>query len=170
MAMNKTIATVKSRAARKIREEIGGTYLLRDVRRRLKLNRASRAHLVATVMAGGAMRESIALFDPRKTRAGISFSVGRKRVTIPHAFLARVRGGKRAVFVRAPSFEAQLYDEIAYRAKRVAKGGHDLPIAWIGAPGVPLAFVLDTVTSLMRSVADERFPIEVEAAMAKFDG
>lgn len=166
-ALNRTIDSVKGRAAREIRDRLKGIFKLADVRRRLRVSRAMPITLTAAVTAVGAKRISLAAFKPVQTKTGVRVRFGQASALIPHAFLIR---GRRGVFVRASDFRAQLYDQVDVRRKRVVPSGSDLPISLLVAPSVPLAFIERAITAQMERTTLERFPIELAAAARSFGG
>jgi hypothetical protein len=174
-ALNRTATTVRAVGARAIAAEMKPAKVT-EVKKAISINFASRAKLVAVVRANGRKRIPLTAMGARPTNKGVTVRVGGKVYTIAHAFINKVRKGRRGVRIRAPDFRAQLVDAVKFRAgkgyrqqaglvsarsgRRLAAG--DYPIAEIMAPGVPLVFVQRGVMRAMRAAALDRFRTVLE--------
>jgi hypothetical protein len=167
-ALNRTATTVRASVAREIASDLSGALKVGEVKKAIRLIRATRATMVAILRASGRKRIPLTAFRSfrQSKKGGVTVRVGETRYAIPQAFV-RPRGGRSAALVRAASFGAQLVDALQLRRKRVRKRGPDYPIAEIFAPGVPFLFVQGKIESLVRREAPARFA-QVIAQELKF--
>lgn len=159
-ALNRTAASVRAEAARRIKREIGSKYKIGELKKSIAVIRANTTTLVAIVRPSGRKRIPLAAFNPRQTASGVTVRLGNRTVSIPHAFIRRPRGWDReAVRIRAPAWKAQLVQDVQFRPRRSGeyRGKPDYPIAEVMAPGVPILFVQANVMAALKAHARERF-------------
>lgn len=169
-SINKTLTSMRAEGARLLSEKVG--LPINEMRRRLFIRRARPDFLEGALEAGGSERVPLSAFKAtqrgkrirgarRRGRAvaggGVSARIGKTTVFIPHAFIIQ-RKKRAAVMIRAPSFKAQMYDAVSYRANRMANKGSDMPIAEIFAPGPKRVFVERAIIEALGRVARTRFP------------
>lgn len=116
-----------------------------DVRKALRIERASGGRLVARVMATG---RPIALihFDARQSGSGVTVNVLNGRKGIPGAFIARMPTGHEGVYVRDP------------RTRRVRE---------LYGPSVPNGLANPKVQAALKSLLRDRFPRLLQARLIK---
>ena len=153
-ALNKTVATIKVRASRYVREA-GYKLKIADIKKAIKINQANAGRLRADAVANG-RPISLVNYNARQVGAGVSVDVLHGRKTIAHAFIANARGGNKQVFVR----------EAGGKHKRVVKDGKvqwsALPIRKLYGPGIPDALASKAVEQSVRELIAERFPVLLE--------
>lgn len=156
-ALNRVGVSARQAAAPVIAKELNDALPEPVIRRAIKFRNARGDRLFIDLRAIGGRRIRASLFNPRKTRRGVTIRIGRKAVRIDSAFITP----KGAVRVRGPDWKAQFFDQIALRDKRVKRGKvPDYPIPQVYVPGVPRVFMETTVVTAVQRVARERFPIE----------
>ena len=153
-ALNKTVATVKVRAARYVRDA-GYKLKIADIKKAIKVNQASTSRLRADAVANG-RPISLINYNARQVSSGVSVDVLNGRKTVAHAFIATGRGGNRQVFVR----------DAGGQHKRIIKNGKAqwsaLPIRKLYGPSIPDALASKAVEQTIRELITERFPIVLE--------
>lgn len=154
-ALNRAGTTVVAEGARAIAQELGGKINIGQIKKTIRLTRATTRALTAVVKATGKSRIPLPVYGARETRSGVRVTIGGRSINIPHAFIAQ-RGQRKAVFIRASSGDGRLFTQGGLFNPATKR----LPIAEIFAPGVPQAFVNDKVINLMKKRGAERF-IEV---------
>jgi hypothetical protein len=169
-AINRTLTTMRAEGARLLADGVG--LPVNQMRRRLFIRRARPDFLEGALEAGGSERVPLSAFRAtqrgkrirgarRRGRSsvggGVTARVGKQSVFIPHAFIID-REKRKAVVIRAPSFKAQMFDQVNYRANRMVNKGSDLPIAEIFAPGPKRVFVQRAIVEALGRVARTRFP------------
>lgn len=97
-ALNKVAAQAKTAASKEIRAA-GYNMKAADIKKRIKVTRATAANPVAMVRVTGPVTPLIE-FDARQTREGVSVKVKNGRKLIRHAFIATMESGHRGVFIR----------------------------------------------------------------------
>lgn len=158
-ALNRTATTVRASAARTISRQLGGAVKVREVRKEIRLTRAKRDQLRAVLTAVGRRRIPLSAFRPRQLRKGVSFRLGKKRVSVLGAFITP----SGAVRMRTPTWKAQMYNEVDRRKNRLQRGDKpDLPIAQIYGPGVPAVFAEPEILNAQAALAQQRFGIEFQ--------
>jgi hypothetical protein len=147
-ALNKTMANVKTQAARMVRDA-GYKLKISDIKAAIKLRNASSGRLRSDMVASG---RPIALikYNARQVGAGVSVDVLKGRKTIAHAFVAETRNGPQ-VFLR----------EAGAKHKKVVKGGKvqwsALPIRKLFGPSIPDALINKTVEAAIVDLLADRF-------------
>lgn len=153
-ALNKTAERVKVGASREVRQA-GYNLKASDIKRAMKISRATQSSLTATVTASGRPVPLIQ-YGARQTSKGVTVNVLSGRKLIPGAFIATMPSGHTGVFVR----------EAGGRHKKVRKGGkiswHGLPIRELFGPAIPDALANPAVRDAMRALIEEQFPIILE--------
>ena len=153
-ALNKTVAQVKVRASRYVRDA-GYKLKIADIKKAIKVNQASTGRLRADAVANG-RPISLMNYNARPVSAGVSVDVLNGRKTIAHAFIATGRGGNQQVYVR----------EAGSKHKKVIKDGkvqwRALPIRKLYGPSIPDALASKGVEQALRELIAERFPVVLE--------
>ena len=157
-ALNGTATTVRAAASRLIRDELGGALKVGEIRKALRITRATRNELRAVVAALGRKRIPLSSFKPRETASGVTVRIGSRSVNIPGAFVTK----SGAVRLRTPNWRSVLYENAVRRRQRITRGGLDYPIAQLFAPGVPAAFLLPRILDTQRRIAVARFDVLFE--------
>lgn len=97
------------------------------------------------------------LFDPRQTKAGVSVRIKRRRVIIPHAFLARMKSGRVGVFARgAYGGKSGKLKPSGKRFGRFLFGRGRLPINELFTFGPAEAFGSEKVSEAMAKRIEEQ--------------
>ena len=96
--MNRTADSVRTDAVRRVRSELKSLPAA-TVRRRFQINRATRSNPEASIDVS-AQGINLQRFGARQTAKGVTVVVKGARKLIPHAFIARGRGGSLLVFRR----------------------------------------------------------------------
>lgn len=156
-ALNRTGTTVRAEAARQVKAEGDLPLKIGEIKRAIRATKATRAKLEVVVSARGRQRIPLTAFGARQTGKGVTVRIGGRRMVIPHAWIAPIRGGRDGVRIRAPGFKPQLFDAVSYRARRISRAGPDYPIAEIMAPGVPQIFIQGRILRALREVGVARF-------------
>lgn len=152
-ALNRTVTSVRAEAVKRVRAVL--PVAAKPVRNRLKLRRATRASLEASVRVPRDWNPSLSLFSPRwqqRQAVGATVKVGRgPRVAVPGTFTAATRYGRVGVFRRA--------------------GAQRKPIVWqratdAGLPTLAQSFLQDEVQRAMARRARERFEAEFRREIA----
>lgn len=148
LGLNRTAKTVQSAAVKSIAADLGVKQ--KDVRQAIKIKRATFSKPEAVVEAKGKRIAAIDLKPkPKKvTRPqrgpGVSFMFGKRRVLVPGAFIARVRG-KLGVWQR--------------------KGKDRWPSRHIRGPSIGWWFARKHIQRALGAVMRDRFPKEVTQAL-----
>lgn len=139
------------------------------VRGQMKLRRAYKGHLAATIRVYG-KRIPLIEFSARETARGVTLRVrkgGRKLV--PHAFIRTVASGHKGVFVRAANARGAAGD-IPFRrgmgSRIAAPGKNDLPIAQLYSISVPAMLLDKGVSGAITKIAAQEFEKEFRRQMA----
>jgi hypothetical protein len=146
---------VKVRAARIVRDT-GYKLKISDIKKAIKINRASSGNLRADAVASGRPISLINYGAKEAKPNGVSVDVLSGRKVIAHAFIATTKNGTKQVFVREPSAAH----------KKVIKGGKAvwsaLPIRKLYGPSIPDALANKAVADAIIALIDERFPVILE--------
>jgi hypothetical protein len=149
-ALNKMADQVKVSASREIRAA-GYGLKAADIKKALKVRRASKDNLTATVVASGRPLP-LMQYGARQTSKGVSVNVSKGRKVIAEAFIATMPSGHKGVFVREPGA----------RHKKVGQGKqaswHALPIRELFGPSVPGVLSNDAIQGAIQSLIMEKFP------------
>lgn len=149
-ALNKTADQVKVQAARAVRDA-GYGLKVGDIKKALRVQRASQGNLRATVIASG-RPISLMSYGARQTSKGVSVNVQKGRKLIAGAFIATMPSGKQGVFVR----------DDGGKHRKVNNGGkvswHQLPIRMLFGPAVPDGMANAAVQEALQKLIVERFP------------
>jgi hypothetical protein len=138
-ALNKTLTTVSSEAARQLKQDLGSGITLAFVKKNVKKIRANRNTFTAALLISG-HRLPISKIDPsaKQTASGITYRMSGECHTIPHAFLAQMkRSGHLGVFTR--------------------KGDARLPIHEKYGVSLPHILQNEKIVSILIHVAKARF-------------
>ena len=153
-ALNKTADRVKVAGSREVRKA-GYNLKASDIKRALKISRATQSSLKATVTAGGRPIPLIQ-YGARQTSKGVTVNVLSGRKLIPGAFIATMQSGHTGVYVREPGS----------KHKKVLKAGraswHGLPIRELFGPAIPDALANPAVRDALQALITEQFPIILE--------
>lgn len=148
-ALNKVADQVKTAASREMRDA-GYKLKVSDIKKQLKVYRATSGNLTARVVAAG---RPIALiqYGARQTAKGVSVEVLHGRKSIAGAFIATMPNGHKGVFVRVGS-----------KHKKVMKNGHSiwsgLPIKELFGPSVPDGLASKAVQDALQRLIEDKFP------------
>ncbi len=155
-ALNRTAARVRTYGARAIRDA-GYGIKVSDIKRQIKVIKASPSILAATVVASG---RSIPLiqYAARQTSDGVSVNVKNGRRTVRHAFLQTMHSGHRGVFIRR---DAHTTTKGVSRRRIGQRTRHGLPIDELYGPGIPAAFANEAVQHQLVEQTTTFFPIEM---------
>jgi hypothetical protein len=149
-ALNKMGDQVKVAAARSVRDA-GYNLKIGDIKKALKVVKATQGNLRATVVASGKPIPLI-LYGARATAKGVTVSVLKGRKVIAGAFIATMPGGHKGVFVREPNA----------RHKKVARGGkpawNALPIRELYGPSIPDGMANAAVQEALMALIADKFP------------
>jgi hypothetical protein len=149
-ALNKTVDQVKVAAAREVRKA-GYGLKVGDVKKALRVIRATRGNLRASVVASG-RPVPLMQYGARATSKGVSVNVLNGRKLIAGAYIARMPSGHVGVFVR----------EQTTRHKKVRKDGrsswHALPIRELFGPSVPDGMANKVVEQALLRLIEEKYP------------
>jgi hypothetical protein len=137
-ALNKTIGNVRTQANKSIRQE--RALSAKVVRDALSISKATRASLVASLVASG---KTIPLREYQARQ-------GKRGVTV------KVTPGRRKVVVHAgnKAFQIDKFGKHVY----VREGKGRLPIKKLYGPSIPATFVKDKVVHAMNAVGGENWP------------
>ena len=153
-ALNKVAASVKVRGAREVRDA-GYKLKISDIKKAIKINRASSGQLRASAVASGRPIPLIQ-YNARPVGSGVSVDVLNGRKVIAHAFVANTSNGSKQVFLRDPKA----------KHKKIVKNGKaqwtELPIRKLFGPGIPDAMANQAVSKAIVDLITERFPIVLE--------
>lgn len=148
-ALNKMIDQVKTGSARGMRDA-GYNLKVSDIKKGLKVIRATSTRLVATVRASGRPIPLIG-YGARPTAKGVSVSVLHGRKVITHAFIATMPSGHKGVFIR-----------VGNQHKKVNRAGgtvwSGLPIKELFGPSVPDGLANKAVQDTLQRLVEEKFP------------
>jgi hypothetical protein len=148
-ALNKMADQVKVGAAREMRSA-GYNLKIGDIKKGLKVGRATGSSLVATVTASGRPIPLIG-YSARQTAKGVSVNVLKGRKVINHAFIATMPNGHKGVFIRPGK-----------QHKRVSKNGKliwsGLAIKELFGPSVPDGLANAAVQAMLQRLVEEKFP------------
>lgn len=123
---------------------------------------ASASSLSASITVKGA-GFPLMLFDPRQTKAGVSVTIKGRRITIPHAFIGRMKNGHIGVFARgAYGGKSTRFKASGTTFGRFQFGNPRLPINELFTFSPPDAFSNDQVTEAM----NKRVQDQTEAVFA----
>lgn len=149
-SLNKMGSQVVTAGSREIRKA-GYSLKASDIKKALKLTRATQSSLAATVTASGRPIPLIK-YGARQTARGVSVSVLNGRKVIPGAFIATMPTGHTGVFVLQPGG----------KHKKVKKAGksswHQLPIRELFGPAIPDAMANAGVRDAIESLVADKFP------------
>ena len=145
-AINRTLTTVSTAAAREIAADIGGVPVT-EVKKALALTKARFTSLRGLITITGRRIPLIALRpsgpEPSRGRGqGVSYSLGGSRRRIREAFITTLRSGHRGVFKRLLPSE------------RKSRGAwsKNLPIRELLGPSIPRVAGKATIRSLLRTL------------------
>jgi hypothetical protein len=148
-ALNKMADQVKVGAAREMRSA-GYNLKVGDIKKGLKIIRATAGSLTATVTASGRPIPLIG-YGARQTAKGVSVDVLKGRKVISHAFIATMPNGHKGVFIRPGK-----------QHKRLAKNGK---VVWSGlsikelfGPSVPDGLANAAVQATLQRLVEDKFP------------
>jgi hypothetical protein len=152
-ALNKTLTTVNAVAAREIKNDIGGSIKIGDIKSLLRQIKSNPIQLIASLIASG-KRLPLIKIDPgaRQNSAGVKYKNSKGTVIIPGAFIATMKSGHKGVFKR--------------------KGVSRLPIKELAGASVPRVFLQSSVTQALTRTAAEswykNFTHEIQYELAKY--
>jgi hypothetical protein len=153
-ALNKTIAQVKVRGAREVRDA-GYKLKISDIKNAIKVNRANSGQLRASAVASGRPIPLIK-YNARPVSSGVSVDVLNGRKVIAHAFITNTTNGTKQVFVREPNA----------KHKKIVKNGKAqwtaLPLRKLYGPSIPDGMANKAVADAIVGLMTERFPIILE--------
>lgn len=161
-ALNRTAGRVRTYSARGIRDA-GYNIKIGEIKRSMRIGRASQFALAATVTASGRPIPLIK-YGARQTGSGVTVNVMRGRRTIRHAFVARMPSGHEGVFIQRKWLRGSGVGG-GVRSRTRSAGGlgrkHGLPINELYGPGIPQAFANKLVRKVMVEQTNEYFPLEM---------
>jgi len=153
-ALNKTMDRVKVRAAREVRDA-GYKLKISDIKKAIRLNRATSGRLRADAVASGRPIPLIQ-YNAKQVGAGVSVDVLNGRKVVAKAFIATTPSGSTQVFIREPNAIH----------KKVVKGGKvqwsALPIRKLYGPSIPDALANKAVADAIVQLIGDRFPVILE--------
>ncbi|MEO8806599.1 MAG: phage tail protein [Burkholderiaceae bacterium] len=153
-SLNKMADQVLVASSREVRSA-GYGLKAADIKRALRVKRASQSQLTATVIASGRPIPLIQ-YGARQTAKGVTVNVLNGRKLIPGAFIATMPTGHRGVFVLQPGG----------KHKKVQKGGkaswHQLPIRELYGPAIPDALANQAVRDVVQELITVKFPVILE--------
>lgn len=149
-ALNKIADQGKTFGAREIKSA-GYNLKIGDIKRAMRVRRASKGNLKATIITTGRPIPLIA-YGARQTAKGVTVNVLSGRKLIPGAFIATMPSGHKGVYVRAPGA----------KHKKVGQGSkaswHALPIRELYGPSIPDAMNNKGVQAALLALTREKFP------------
>ena len=150
-ALNRTAATVRTRVRRRL--AVFMNIVQKEIKDALILKKASRNHLVATVIATGRSLPLTKFKGTRQLKAGVVSRIHGRRVLRKGTFLATVESGHRGAFRR--------------KGGRRGPPPHrsELPITQLVGPSVPQTVARKEIDEEMKKTARERFAIEFRRAL-----
>ena len=172
-ALNKTATTARAEAAREIRD-VGYGLKIAAIKNAISIRRASDTELRAAVRARG-RPTPLGKYGARQTKAGVSVAVLNGRKIIKGAFIATMKSGHHGVYVRVDSAAGRKFGGNGRKGFKITRGRtrkhdrHGLPIDELFGPGIPQAFVNDTVQAALTAVIRERFGVVLKQEL-KFIG
>lgn len=148
-ALNKVADQVKTAASREMRDA-GYKLKVSDIKKTMRIDRASPGKLTARVVASGRPIPLIQ-YGARQTGKGVSVDVLHGRKVITGAFIATMPSGHKGVYIR-----------VGAKHKKVMKGGRavwsGLPIKELFGPSVPDGLANKAVQETLARLIAERFP------------
>lgn len=139
IAVNETARQVNSKAASLVAKEAG--FKVADVRKRLRMIKATRTTLTAIVRGSGRAMP-LSTFGARQVAKGVSANAWGHRKVYPGAFLATMKTGHRGVFKRL--------------------GDDRLPIKELFGPGVASTMGQPAIRAALEQLISERLPINLQ--------
>lgn len=161
--LNKTATQVQAKTAREIRKDFAAllTISASGAKRALKVIRAHRGRLIASVIASGKPINVID-FGARKVGAGVSAAPAGTRRTFVGAFIARMPSGKRLVVRRKQAAATSGGTDSKGRQR---KGR--LPVRGLWGPSLPKIVLNAQLQRVMRRVADARWRINFDRELSR---
>jgi len=158
-ALNRTASKVRTVSARAIRDA-GYQLKVGDIKRNIRIVKASPTILAATVIASG---RSIPLikYSARQTREGVTVNVQHGRRLIRHAFIQVMKSGHRGVFIRREVRGGTQHVKGITRGHSGRNTRHGLPIDELYGPSIPAAFSNAIVQKQLVEQTEQYFPIEM---------
>lgn len=149
-ALNKMGQQVVTAGSREVRKA-GYNLKASDIKKALKLKRATQSNLTATVTASGRPVPLIQ-YGARQTAKGVTVSVLNGRKVIPGAFIATMPTGHTGVFVLQPGGKHRKF-------KKAGKTSwHQLPIRELYGPAIPDAMANAGVRDAVEELVATKFP------------
>lgn len=153
-ALNKMAEQVLVAGSREVRKA-GYNLKAADIKRAMRVKRASQGNLTATVIASGRPLPIIQ-YGARQTAKGVTVNVLSGRKLIPGAFIATMPTGHTGVFVRKPGGKH-------VKVKRAGKASwHQLPIRELFGPAIPDALANAGVRDAVQELIRVKFPSILE--------
>lgn len=149
-ALNRTVDQGKVAASREVKAA-GYSMKIGEIKKAMRLKRATKSELRASIIASGRPIPLIQ-FSARQTSKGVSVNVLKGRKLIEGAFIATMPSGHRGVFVREPGAKHRKV------AKGKTAGWHALPIRELWGPSIPAAVANEKVQQALLSFMQDRFP------------
>lgn len=133
-ALNKTVTNVRSETVKVLKKDIGDAVGVTSggFRKSIALAKANRNRLLASLTPSGRPLPLMA-FGARQVATGVTSKAWGKRKTYKHAFIAKMPGGHKGVFVRTSK-------------KR-------LPIRELYGPSLPREFTKEKIAGTMKRLA-----------------
>lgn len=158
--LNRVSSMGKVKANRLIRD----TYKIakKDLDRNMGVNKATRRSFTATIFTFG-VPLPLGLFRPKQMRGGVSVNIMGKRRTVPHAFIATVKAGKKGA-THTGVFARGQYgpNGFVHRKNRERKKGNDLGITQLVTTSQAVMFSNEKVMKETLSVIDKMVPVRLE--------
>jgi hypothetical protein len=148
-ALNKMIDQVKTSSAREVRDA-GYKLKVGDIKKGLRIQRATASNLTAKVVASGRPIPLIS-YSARQTAKGVSVDVLHGRKVVAHAFVATMPSGHKAVMVRMGTTHKK-----KHKNERALWTG--LPIKQLFGPSVPDGLANAAVQQALQRFVLEKFP------------
>lgn len=148
-ALNKMGQQVITASSREVRKA-GYNLKAAEIKKSLKLKRATQGNYTATVTASGRPIPLI-LYGARQTAKGVTVSVLNGRKVIPGAFIATMPTGHTGVFVLQPGGKHRKF-------KKAGKTSwHQLPIRELYGPAIPDAMANANVRDAVDALVAAKF-------------
>ncbi len=120
--LNRTAISARTEISRSLAKRIG--LKIKDVRDKLALQRASYSNWRSAVRISG-KRFGLIKFRAHQTKKGTTYKRGRKRILIRHAFIATMKTGHQAVFMRKEPDRLPIKELRGPSLKQVYVGAQD---------------------------------------------
>jgi hypothetical protein len=148
-ALNKMADQVKVGAAREVRAA-GYKLKVGDIKKGLKIARATAGSLTATVTASGRPIPLIG-YGARQIAKGVSVDVLNGRKVISHAFVVTMPNGHKGVFVRP----GKQHKKVSKNGKLLWSG---LSVKELFGPSVPDGLANAAVQAMLQRLVENKFP------------